>query len=79
MQSLLDILGSKDFDTPPEISIIKDFVRKNFNQADCEVKMHPYSITILVRSASLAGALRGKLHHLQKELPGDHKLFIRIG
>jgi len=78
MQSLLDILGNKDFDTPPEIAIIKSFVRKNF-MSDAEVMMHPASITILVKSASLAGALRGKLHQLKKELPGDKKLFIRIG
>jgi hypothetical protein len=78
MQSLLDILGNKDFDTPPEIGIIKDFVRKHF-QVEPDITMYQTSITITVRSASLAGALRQKLYQLKKELPSERKLFIKIG
>lgn len=78
MNSLQDILGNKDFDVPPEIEIIKTFVRKNLS-ADVGVVMQASSITITTRSASLAGSLRPKLYALKKELDTDKKLFIRIG
>lgn len=78
MKSLQDILGHKDFDQPPEIEIIKTFVRKNLS-ADVGVVMQQRSITIITTSASLAGSLRPKLYSLKKELDTDKKLFIRIG
>lgn len=78
MQSLQDILGSKDFDQPPEIETIKTFVRKTFS-SDVGVVVQQNSITITTPSASLAGALRPMLHKLKRELGTDKKLFIRIG
>ena len=78
MQSLQDIIGNKDFDRPPEIEVIKTFVRKNFS-SDVSVRLQPNNITIIVSSASLAGALRQVLHKLKKELDTDKKIFIRIG
>lgn len=71
-------MGRKDFDAPPEVEIIKSFVRKAFS-ADVGVVMQTYSITITTPSASLAGSLRPLLHKLKKELDTDKKLFIRIG
>lgn len=73
-----DVLGSKDFGTPPEVEAIKTFVRKNFS-ADVNVHLATHSITITTPSASLAGALRPMLHKLKRELETDKKLFIRIG
>jgi hypothetical protein len=78
MDSLQDILGSKDFVTPPEVETIKIFVRKTFS-ADVGVVMQAYSITITTPSAALAGSLRPLLHKLKKELDTDKKIFIRIG
>jgi len=78
MQSLQDILGTRDFSEPAEIEQIKTFVRKTFS-ADVGVSVAPYSITIFTPSASLAGSLRPLLYTLKKELETDKKLFIRIG
>lgn len=78
MQSLQDILGTKDFDQPPEIDVIKTFVRKKFS-SDVGVTVQAYSITITTASASLAGSLRPHIHKLKKELETDKKIFIRIG
>lgn len=78
MQSLQDILGKKDFDVPPEVEIIKTFVRKNLS-ADVGVNLNTRNITITTASASLAGALRPLLYKLRKELPDERKIFIRIG
>ena len=78
MHSLQDIFGDKDFGTPKEITLIKDFVRKQL-QRDVEVTVHPHSITIVVASAGLAGALRPFLYKLTKELGTQKKIYIRIG
>lgn len=78
MQSLQDIMGKKDFDSPPEVEAIKTFVRKAFS-SDVGVIVQTHSITITAPSASLAGSLRPLLHKLKKELDTDKKLFIRIG
>lgn len=78
MQSLQDILGTKDFDQPPEVGIIKTFVRKKFS-CDVGVIIQSYSITITTSSASLAGSLRPQIHKLKKELDTNKKIFIRIG
>lgn len=77
MQSLQEIMGKKDFDTPPEVEAIKTFVRKNFS-SDVGVIMQTYSITITTPSAALAGSLRPLLHKLKKELDTSKKIFIRI-
>lgn len=78
MQSLQDIMGRKDFDQPPEIEIIKTFVRKTFS-ADVGVILQTHSITITTSSAGLAGSLRPMLHKLKKELDTEKRIFIRIG
>ena len=78
MQSLQDIIGRKDYDVPPEIEIIKSFVRKKFS-SDVQVSCQTRSITITTPSAALAGSLRPHLHKLKKELDTDKRLFIRIG
>lgn len=78
MQSLQDILGTKDFDQPIEIDVIKTFVRKKFS-SDVGVTVQSHSITITTSSASLAGSLRPHVHTLKKELATDKKIFIRIG
>ncbi len=77
--SLGDLLAgkSKAFAEPPEISQTKAFVRENFG-ADCQVTMQQWQIIISVKGASLAGALRLRLHELQDKLSTDKRLIIRI-
>lgn len=77
MDSLKDLMGQKDFDTPKEVIVIKDFVRKKF-RADADVKIQPRSITIIVKSASLASSLRMNMSELYTKLDTQKKLLIRI-
>jgi cytochrome bd-type quinol oxidase subunit 1 len=77
MQSLQDIIGNKNFDTPPEVETIKTFVRKQFSM-EVGVVLHNNSIMITTPSAGLAGSLRPLLYKLKKELDTDKRLFIRI-
>ena len=75
--SLGDILGRKGLAEPAEIKIIKQFVRKHYN-SPCQVTMQQRQIIIVVKGASLAGALRIRLHELQTLCQTDKRLMIRI-
>lgn len=78
MQSLFDILGSKDYDVPPEVIEIKTYVKRHFN-SDVTITIQTNVIVITAKSASLAGSLRPHLHKLTKQLKTEKKLIIRIG
>lgn len=77
-ESIQDLLANKNFDEPSEIKTIKEFVSKNYDQT-AKVSINQTSIIINVPSASLAGALRLRLHELQRLCDTDKKLVIRIG
>lgn len=74
---LADILATKNLEEPDEILIINNFLKQNY-QAICQVTMTPRQIIITVKGASLAGALRMRLHELQTLCQTDKKLIIRI-
>ena len=78
MQSLFDIMGSKDFGVPVEVTEIKAYVQRFF-KVDVGVTIQERTIIITTRSAALAGSLRPHLHKLQKILNTEKKLIIRIG
>lgn len=77
MDSLNDILERKDYETPPEVVAIKQFVKRQF---DCEVSVQIRAdvIIIAVGSASLAASLRLQTVALKKAAATDKKLAIRI-
>lgn len=77
MDSLRNLMGQRDFDTPKEVIIIKDFVRKKFHN-DIDVKLQPRSITIVVNSAGFAASLRTSLPELYRQLGTQKRIFIRI-
>ncbi|MGH7237398.1 MAG: hypothetical protein ACREGF_02585 [Candidatus Saccharimonadales bacterium] len=77
MDSLNDILGRKDYETPPEIAAIKQFVKRQF-EADANVQIRADVIIIAVASASLAASLRLQTVALKKAAATDKKLAIRI-
>lgn len=77
--SLSDILGNRQFNEPPEIEIIKQFVKSRFNHMP-SVKLTENSIIITVPGSALAGALRPQLHELENLLHNNgRRLSIRIG
>lgn len=78
MDGIRDILLRKDFDTPPEVQAIKDYVQRHYN-SEVRITMQPKSILIAARSASLIGSLRLNSPALQKAADTDKKLIFRIG
>jgi len=78
MSSIADILAKKDYDEPPEVEIIKEFVRESFN-SNVGVIMQNKQIIIVSKSAALAGTLRMHVRTIQQLCGTDKKLVFRIG
>ena len=78
MDDLRDILGRKDFDEPPEIRAIKEYVRRYYD-ADVKVTVQPHAIVVAARSAALIGTLRLNLPKLQAAANTEKRIMLRIG
>jgi len=76
--SLGDLLAKRDFDEPPEVRAIKDYVRRYYD-AEVKVTMQPHAIVVSARSAGLIGSLRANLPKLQKAADTEKRILLRIG
>lgn len=77
-QLLSDVLTGRNYGEPPEIRQIKEFVMTQIGITPA-VSVTAETFVVRVPSASAAGALRGKLFLLQKELDDKRRVVIRIG
>ncbi len=78
MDNLGDLLPSRKFTQPPEIKIIKKFVRDKFDE-EVGVEAKPNAIVINAPNAALAGTLRMHLHELSEICQTDKRLVVKIG
>lgn len=78
MDGLGDILQRKDFDEPPEMRAIKEYVRRHYD-AEVHITMQPHSIIVAARSAGLIGSLRMNIPKLQEAASTDKRIMFRIG
>jgi len=78
MSSIADILAKKDFEEPPEIKVIKDYVLKKFN-SKVAVTVQDKQIIVAASSAALAGTLQLHRYELTQVCQTDKKFVIRIG
>ena len=75
--SIGDLLGKRKFNEPPEMKIIKDFVRAKFDVTP-GVTVGDREISITVPGSALAGALRAHLWELAQLCKTTKRLVIRI-
>jgi hypothetical protein len=73
-----DLLSRKNYEEPPEIKLIKEFVQSAIGVIP-RVKITPETYILTLPSAAGAGALRAHLFKLQQELGGNKRILIRIG
>jgi hypothetical protein len=78
MDSLYELLAGKNFDEPPEIAAIKDFIRQNYN-AEATVQLRERDILVVVPSAGLASRLRFDMPKLKKVANTEKRIVLRIG
>jgi hypothetical protein len=77
-QLLGDVLTSRNYDEPPEVRQIKEFVLATIGISPA-VSVTTEAFVVKVPSAAAAGALRTKLFQLQKQLDNTRRIIIRIG
>jgi hypothetical protein len=77
MDSLFNILSSKGFDEPPEMSSIKKYVQDEFN-VSVGVLVRDKDIVVTVPNASLAGTLRMRVPEIKRRCQLDKRLTFRI-
>lgn len=77
MDRLQDLLKGKKPAEPPEIAIIKSFVRDQFGET-VEVMVRATDIVIVVSSAALANTLRLRGPDIQHACQTDKRLTFRI-
>jgi hypothetical protein len=75
--SLADLLAKKDFDEPPEMQAIKQFVADRF-QEDVEVLVRERDIIVTTSSAALASTLRLNVTELRKIAETEKRITFRI-
>ncbi len=75
--SLRDLLARKELGEPSEVIVIKTFLKDNY-RAECKITIAERQIVIAVQGASLAGAVRMRLHELQALCQTDKRLVLRI-
>lgn len=76
-EDLASILSARSWDEPPEVGVIKQFVRDKY-KSEVGVAIREQQIIITVRGAALAGALRMNLYALKKLCETKKRLVIRI-
>jgi hypothetical protein len=78
MDGLSDILSRRDFDAPPEVRAIKEYVRRHYD-TDVNVTIQQHAIIVSAQSAALIGSLRLNLPKLQTAANTDKRIVLRIG
>lgn len=77
MDSLFDILGSKDYDVPPEVAAIKKYIRDEFKQ-EVEVMVREKDIVIVGHGAAFINTLRLRGPAIKRAANTDKRLTFRI-
>lgn len=79
MEDIGSILsGKRPPQTPPEITVIKTYVREQLDEP-CSVRISQSTIQIIVSHGTIATELRSHLVSLQEQLATDKRLRISIG
>ncbi|MBI4034431.1 hypothetical protein HY380_00870 [Candidatus Saccharibacteria bacterium] len=76
---LQDILASKKYVAPDEMTTIKNYVRQRYD-SDCSVKIQHENVILSVPSSALAATIQLDRQHLIKacQLEGK-RLIVRMG
>lgn len=77
-QQIGDLLSGKNYGEPPEIKLIKEFVKEEIGFIP-KVSITAETYIISVSSAAAAGTLRSSLFKLKKLLGTKKRVTIRIG
>jgi hypothetical protein len=77
MDSIIDILGKRDFDEPSEIIDIKNFINQEYGH-QATVQLSGSSIVVNLPNASLVNTVRLRVPEIRKKYKIEKKFIFRI-
>lgn len=77
MDSLKDILATRNLDEPSEVTALRDYVQHLY-QFVPEVKISERSITIVVPNSKMASELRLRQIEIERRCQLTKRLFVKI-
>lgn len=77
MESIKEILARKDFDTPDEITALRDYIQRRYG-VKCKVTLRSGSLILSVPNSALAGTLQMEKPKIIKACGIKAKLIIRV-
>lgn len=78
MESLQDILGTRDFTPPDEINAVMDYIKRRY-KSTCTVQLQRDALILRLPNSALASTVRLEQNSLIKACNLKHKLIIRYG
>lgn len=78
MDSLKDLLISKNLDEPGEVSSLKDYFHSTFNITPI-IKVSPKAIVVIVPNSKLATEIRGRVLDIERRCQLTKQLFVKVG
>jgi len=78
MDSLQDIMGSRRFTPPDEMSRVRDYILRRY-KSRCSVRLERDALIVSVPNSAVAGTLRLEQQNLIDACGLKKRLVIRIG
>lgn len=78
MDNLQDLLDKRGFSEPPEIKLLKTYIKQHYN-AEVGIKVDNNRISITANSSALASSLHTDIVKLQEVAKTDKKIQIFTG
>lgn len=77
MDSLKDLLLTKNLDEPSEITSLKDYFHANFKISP-KIKLTQNAIVVEVPNGKIASEIRGRMLDIERRCQLTKKLFVKI-
>lgn len=78
MDSLKDLLISKNLDEPGEVSALKEYFHSTFNIVPI-IKISAKAIVVIVPNSKLATEVRGRGLEIERRCQLTKQLFVKVG
>jgi len=78
MDSLKDLLISKNLDEPGEVSALKEYFHSTFNISPT-IKVSQNAIVVIVPNSKLATEIRGRVLDIERRCQLTKQLFVKVG
>jgi hypothetical protein len=77
MDNISDLLAKKNISEPPEIRIIREYIKQKYDE-DVSVKLDINKIVIFAKNSALANSIRMNIPEIQKICDTEKRIVIYL-